>query len=96
MRVLKYRSYCYRKLVTRFIPTAIFTAKQSSADFLFCIRFYLYNIQTVSVEGVVLLMSATSLLIGSLVLYKNDDLWRHEHEAGMFIYRKKEPAENEQ
>jgi len=41
-------------------------------------------------------MSATSLLVGSLVLYKNDDLWRHEHEAGMFIYRKKEPAENEQ
>ena len=62
----------------------------------FVVFSYLYNIQTVSVEGIVLLMSATSLMIGSLVLYKNDDLWRHEHEAGMFIYRKKEPAENEQ
>ncbi len=61
----------------------------------FVVFSYLYNIQTVSIEGIIIFMSATSLLLGSLVLYTNDDLWRHDHEEGMFVYRKKEPAEKE-
>lgn len=60
----------------------------------FIVFSYLYNIQVFSPEGLVLLMSATSLLIGSIVLYTNEDLWRHEHEVG-FDYTKKEKPEEQ-
>lgn len=58
-------------------------------DFHFIVFSYLYDIRTFTPEGTILVISATSLLIGSIVLYMNDDLWRHEHEMGTFVHREK-------
>lgn len=57
----------------------------------FIVFSYIYKIDTVSAEGLITFMSATSMLLGSLILYKNEDLWRHDHEVGseMYIYKKK-------
>lgn len=57
----------------------------------FIVFSYIYKIDTISVEGLITVMSATSMLLGSLILYTNEDLWRHDHEvgSGMYLYKKK-------
>lgn len=55
----------------------------------FIVFSYIYKVQGFTPEGVMLIISATSLLVGSIILYKNEDLWRHEHDMGDFVYYKK-------
>ena len=56
----------------------------------FIVFSYFYDIELWSLEASVLLISSTTLMIGSIILYTNDDLWKHEHEMGMFTMKKKE------
>lgn len=58
----------------------------------FIVFSYLYDVKTFTPEGTILVMSATTLLLGSAILYTNDDLWRHEHEGVAFAYRKEKPG----
>ena len=46
----------------------------------FIVFSYLYNIALFSIEGIVLIVSGTSLLIGSLFLYSHKELWYVEEK----------------
>lgn len=63
------------KYVWIFMSTGIYLF-----DAHFIVFSYLYNISLFSLEGIVLVVSGTSLMVGSLFLYHHRELWYIEED----------------
>ncbi|MBI2579094.1 MAG: hypothetical protein HYW26_05260 [Candidatus Aenigmarchaeota archaeon] len=55
----------------------------------FIVFSYLYNIPLFSLEGMVLVVSGTSLMVGSFFLYRHKELWYVEEDIEMKSSSKK-------